>query len=256
MSASANTPGLVRLQAVEGTVNLRDVGGYRADGGTVQWRTLYRSDGLHRLTDAGLEAFSKLGVSEVLDLRDDMERERAPDRLPAGVRLTPMPIFPSAHDHIARNLDVEQLTEMIYVEHAKALTGAVNHLAAEARSGDGAALVHCTAGKDRTGAVVALTLSAIGVDRDDVLHDYAETEKHLAGPWLDEHLDLVLALGMEVTDAVRGLIGASPLPALDRALKGIEREYGSVRDYLISHGLSEQGIERLHRRLVTRAAAS
>lgn len=247
-----------RLLDIDGTFNLRDVGGYRADGGSVAWQRLYRSDGLFGLTDAGLQAFEKLGIRQVIDLRDDEERGRAPNRLPVNVEMTPFPIFPSANAHFHRNLGIFELTELILHQHASNVVGAISVLSApttdpvdEAR----AALVHCTAGKDRTGAVIALTLTAVGVARDDVLHDYAETEKNLAGTWLDNHLELVRSYGVEVTEQVRELVGGSPIPALDKALKSVEHEFGSVRDYLLHHGLPEDSIARLHARLVQQPPA-
>src|SRR5690606_10123958 len=64
---------LVRHIPAEGTYNLRDVGGYRADGGAVKWRTIFRSDALHRLTASGKRTIVDLGVGRVIDLRDRRE---------------------------------------------------------------------------------------------------------------------------------------------------------------------------------------
>lgn len=240
-------PALNRLQRVEGTHNLRDVGGYRADGGTTAWGRIFRSDGLHRLTPQGLNALQALKVKNVIDLRDDNERLIAPDLLPDGATLIPQPIFPDAFAHVQQNLDVAALTELIYLQYADSLASTLQLLS----HAEGASVVHCTAGKDRTGAVIALTLTAVGVDRDDVLHDYAETEQNLKGPWLEQHLELLRKAGAEITPEVLALVSASPAPVLERALKLIDHEYGSVRDYLVRHGLKESSIESLHSRLVS-----
>ncbi|MFP3381581.1 tyrosine-protein phosphatase, partial [Bacillus sp. SIMBA_069] len=68
-----------------------------------------------------------------------------------------------------------------------------------ADSGEDPVLVHCTAGKDRTGLVVALALLAAGVDREDVVADYAQTADNLAGPWADAMLERMRAAGATVS---------------------------------------------------------
>lgn len=237
----------MRYRNVDGTHNLRDTGGYRVGNSTTRFDTLFRSDGLHRLSDAGKQAFTELGIRHVIDLRDDTEREVHPDALPDGVQLTPHSIFPSALSHIGEQLDVVSLTERIYHDYAPNTVAALNVIA----STDEATLVHCTAGKDRTGAVIALTLTAVGVDRDDVFHDYAETETRLRGAWLDAQLRALDRLGYEVNDTVIGLLSGSPVEAIDAAMSRIDREYGSVETYLLRQGLDEATIERLATRLVS-----
>lgn len=240
-------PALNRLQQVDGTHNLRDVGGYRAEGGTTAWGRMFRSDGLHRLTPQGLVALQALEIRNIIDLRDDNERLLAPDLLPDGAQLIAQPIFPDAMAHVQQKLGVGALTELIYLQYADTLADTL-HLLSHT---EGASVVHCTAGKDRTGAVIALTLTAIGVDRDDVLHDYAETEHNLKGPWLEQHIESLRHAGAEITPEVLSLVSSSPAPVLDRAFKLIEHEYGSIRDYLLTHGLQESSIESLHSRLVS-----
>ena len=256
-----------RLLPVEGTYNLRELGGFRADGGRTRFGTLFRSDALAALGDRGREQLAELGVARVIDLRDDAERRFAPDALPASAALVAHPIFPSAHAHVARRLDIYGLTEVIYLEHADTLAAALGLLAgAAARPAGstpdrdpgagspaaftGATLFHCTAGKDRTGAVAALALLAVGVDRDDVLDDYAASEANLRGAWLEEHTAIVRARGIEITPEIAGLLGTTPADALERALVAVEREHGSVRDYLRAAGFTDAGIERLHAALV------
>lgn len=237
----------VRHIPAEGTYNLRDVGGYRADGGTVKWRTLFRSDALHRLTPSGVRVLQELNIERVLDLRDAVEISAHPDALPHTVRHEHHPIFPSANDNILRGLNVDRLTELIYLQHAETLASALTKIAQDPSP----TIVHCTAGKDRTGAVIALTLASIGVDRDDILDDYAATQDFLQGEWTEHHLNALRRHGVELTEDLLSLVSHSPLPTLERALKTLDREFGSVRDYLIQHGLSEASFERLQRNLVS-----
>ena len=235
---------------VEGTHNLRDLGGLRADGGVTRSGSLFRSDALARLGDRGRSQLAALGITRVIDLRDDRERGHAPDALPEATELIPHPIFPSVSAHVTAGLDIYALTELIYLEHGDALASAVALIADRAASPGGATLFHCTAGKDRTGAVAALALMAVGAERDDVLDDYAASEANLRGAWLDEHTEMVRARGIEVTPELVGLLGSTPAEALERALQAVERRHGSVRDYLRDSGIGNAEIERLHAALV------
>lgn len=233
---------------VDGTYNLRDLGGFRADGGSTRPGTLFRSDALAQLSPLGRQQFADLGVVRVVDLRDERERLRSPDILPDTAALVAHPIFPSAEAHIGRRLDIFSLTELIYLEHGDTLAAAVTMLA-EPGAG-GATLFHCTAGKDRTGAVAALALLAVGVDRDDVMHDYAASEAHLSGEWFETHIRLLRGLDIEVTPLVEQLVGRTPIEAIDRALAAVERLHGSSRDYLRANGVADDALERLHALLV------
>src|SRR4051812_36132518 len=77
-----------RHVALEGCLNLRDLGGYRTlDGRVVRRRCVFRSDALHALTDEDLDAVAELGIRVVFDLRNEVERARWPNRLPSGVEL-------------------------------------------------------------------------------------------------------------------------------------------------------------------------
>lgn len=236
-----------RLIPVDGTANFRDLGGYRADGGWTKWGELFRSDGLHRVTDQGKRELADLGVKRVIDLRDAQEVKMSPDAELAGAQMVHHPIFKSAHEHVAAEIGIMELTEIIYLNHGDTLADTVRMLADDTT---GATIFHCTAGKDRTGAVAALTLTAVGVDRDDVLHDYELTEQNLAGPWLEHHLDMLRGVGVTLTPKILELVGDSPVVALEQAFSSVESRYGSVRDYLLQNGLNEGALENLHARLV------
>ncbi|RGE17632.1 tyrosine-protein phosphatase [Leucobacter sp. wl10] len=240
-----------RLIAIEGTYNFRDLGGYRADGGTIRSGALFRSDALHRIGDRGRAQLSDLGVARVVDLRDERERAHLPDMLPEGASLVASPIFPDAAVHVVEKLDIVALTELIYLQHSDTLSASVALLADDDDpAGSVATVFHCTAGKDRTGAVAALTLLSAGVDRDDVVGDYAASAEHLRDVWLVQRLEDMRRAGVEITPMLEGLVGSTPIAAIEGALSGIERRYGSVRDYLLANGLSEAQLERLHDRLV------
>ncbi|WP_345764155.1 tyrosine-protein phosphatase [Diaminobutyricibacter sp. McL0608] len=234
---------------VPGTYNFRDVGGYAASGGRIRSGKLFRSDGIHDLGDAGRQELRELGIGLVIDLRDDFEVEAMPDDL-AGldVRAVRLPVFEgSGASHDTVGISLEALYERILTLHADAVISALRELA---HSGDDAVLIHCTAGKDRTGIVVALALLAAGVDRDTVVADYAESEANLSGQWLDAMVELVKSHDVEITPSLRILLGGSPPEALRGAIDAIEKKHGSVRQYLLDAGLGELDMASLRSVLV------
>lgn len=120
---------------------------------------------------------------------------------------------------------------------------------------DGGVLVHCTAGKDRTGMVTALTLLSLGVDRQVVLDDYALTHANLVGEWTDRFLSRHSG-GPQLPKNLLEVLNGSPTDVLDRALDRIDQEYLGPREYLRAHGLSDADFMLLRRRLVTPALAT
>ncbi|ROS76478.1 tyrosine-protein phosphatase [Cellulomonas sp. PhB143] len=172
-----------RLVRLDGTANLRDVGGYRtADGHWVEMGEMYRSDALDRLTDADLTVLEGLDVRTVMDLRTDDEVAAAPDRVPAGARDVHLDVLgttasfapTSATD--SERLMVEAERTMVSSDAARAAyTTVLDH--ADDR---GAILFHCTAGKDRTGWASATILTALGVPRETVEADYLASNDYRA----------------------------------------------------------------------------
>lgn len=232
---------------VEGTYNFRDIGGYKTNAfEQTKWKTLFRSDAFHNLTDKGAQDFHVLNIKEIVDLRDNHERSRFPNKVPNGVNLNSHPIFPSALSHVDRNLNIQSLTDLIFFEHADAVASAVKFLSQIKTP----VVIHCTAGKDRTGAVIAATLSVIGVDRDQILEDYELSEKNLSGLWLEKNIAGLKKINRPITEDIISLIASSPLPVMEKTLKTIDQKYGSVTDYLIKNGLTETNISDLHKNLI------
>jgi protein-tyrosine phosphatase len=239
-----------RRITLPGTVNLRDVGGYPVAGerkaGTVRWGTLLRSDALHRLDDSGRAALSAFGLRTVVDLRTDEEVTAAPSALDdAGVRTWHVPVFDAA---AIGGLPPELAAVYRYMidECGAAIAAAIGHLCE-----DGAlpGLVHCTAGKDRTGLVVALVLEVVGVPDEVIAADYALS---------DAYLDTSTAKAISRIRAIGGIgrwldlgaLGASPQVMHD-ALARVRSRSGSVREYLIGNGLNARDLGNLRAALVT-----
>lgn len=168
----------------DGAPNFRDLGGYAAaDGRQVQWRRVFRSGHLADLTDDDLTLFESLNVGFVCDLRFDGERERRPSRFFERVRPEVMTtnLWPGSGDAFVKHVrDGTLNAEFTSGFMEEIFRGFVNNLADQFAAAfarlldaqDGAVLMHCTAGKDRTGFAAAALLLALGVDRDTVVEDY------------------------------------------------------------------------------------
>ena len=110
-----------RLVPLEGTLNFRDLGGYRtADGRQVRWGRVFRSDALGTLTDADLTYLEHLGVRLVCDFRDDLETQRAPSRVPdhPDLRIERFPIG-AGGDTTDVSAEREGLTDMVAGREAR-----------------------------------------------------------------------------------------------------------------------------------------
>lgn len=235
--------------SVNGTYNFRDVGGYPTLEGRVRHGRLLRSDGLYRLGDEGKRHLSELGVGVIIDLRDDFEVGVMPDDLDGlDLRVVHLPLFEgSGASQGEAAVSLSTLYRRIVTQHAEVVARAIRELLA---TEDTPVLVHCTAGKDRTGIVVALALLAVGVDRGLVVDDYARSEDNLSGEWLENMIAIIVQHGGTETPELRVLMGGSPGEVLHSVLDELEAEHGSVRQYLLKAGLTLDELDRLHDALV------
>ncbi|WP_240665756.1 tyrosine-protein phosphatase [Agromyces sp. LHK192] len=233
---------------VPGTYNFRDVGGMTAATGTIRHGVLYRADGLARLGEAGRERLVELDVRRVIDLRDDFETDALPDDVEGlDIDLVRLPVFEGSARSQSLGYSLDSLYERIVTQHAGVVAEAIRDIATER---DGAVVVHCTAGKDRTGVVVALALLAVGVDREQVVADYEVTEANLAGEWLEGMVALVGSHGVADSPALRMLMGGSPRSAIESVIDLVEREHSSAREFLLASGVTLDELASLEARLV------
>jgi hypothetical protein len=238
---------------LDGAVNVRDLGGLpTADGGKTADGRLLRADNLQELTPADVDKLVRdVGVTTVVDLRSTAELESegpAPLDAVASLRHAHHPVLPelgSATDVIAGALllrhdqDRARYPEdpicghyLGYLEdRPEEVVGAMRSIATAA----GAALVHCAAGKDRTGVVVALALSAAGVRPEAVIADYAAT---------GERLDAILARLLRSPTYATDLEGKPaevhvPRPLTMAAFLAQLDARGGATGWLAAHGFTE-----------------
>lgn len=258
--------------AIEGLHNFRDTGGtaLRA-GGETRAGELFRSDALGTMTDAGVEAFAQTLIGVVVDFRTPQERAALPDRLPAGrdIEVVELSILEGAMAELAQQfpasggpLTEEQRAavaariptlEQLYIgmlQHgADAFAEVARLVSASTDTAPTAVLVHCTAGKDRTGVAVALLLDAVGAERAAVVADYAASQANLAGEWADGMVQTIASFGLPLTPELVTLVTGTPPEAIEKALAWVDATHGGAAQYLRSGGLSEDELAALRARL-------
>ena len=260
-------------------VNLRDVGGIATvDGGAVAPGRLLRSDNLQGLTPADVDTLLDLGVTDVVDLRSDYERaaegpgplirtdvvhhphsffrewrdgvgEDKEATAPAAVDARPETVPDEALPWVdlEPSVAVDDRVASIYlsylVDRPDSVVGGLRDIAAA----PGAALVHCAAGKDRTGTLVALALTLVGAEREAVVADYAASSERTL-----QILDRLIARDT-YAENLRGRPVTSHLshPETMRAfLAHVDASYGGVEPMLAEIGWTHEDTARLRAKLL------
>jgi protein-tyrosine phosphatase len=165
---------------------LRDVGGYTtADGREVRWRTILRADSLHRLSLPAQQELLAYGVRTVLDLRRDIEVEHWPNVFANSprVRYARVDLAPLGGVTEITESPLESIYRAILDHRQKEIAAALQILR---EGGCFPAVIHWTAGKDRTGLIIALLLGLAGVDHETIARDYALSSEFLGPPYFQE----------------------------------------------------------------------
>lgn len=239
--STGNTSHFIPLQ---GCFNFRDLGGYRTrEGRTVRSGVLFRADALHFMTPEDM-AFvqTSLGLSTVVDLRNPDEADAA-GRWPGDGSSVSYRSIPFLEDrdisHPGEGVDpVVRLTEIytwIIANAGERVARALNLLA---ESETLPAVVHCTAGKDRTGVLSAIVLGLLGVDDEQIMADYCLTNQVIG----------VLGERLRQRPGNEGrplyLFEAQPR-AMERALSDINNGWGGPEGFVLAHGVGPETIQRL-----------
>lgn len=257
---------------MEGLANLRDVGGMPTDdGGEIVPGRLLRSDNLQALTPADIDRLLGLGLTDVVDLRSEFEAEsEGPGPLIGhpSVRVHQHSLFREWREGVGEDkpdvrpdavpdeaLPWVDLTPTVESDHPVAsiylsyladrpdsVLASLRHIA----YADGATLVHCAAGKDRTGTIVALALSAAGADRRAIVADYAASTERM------EAIVERLLSTRTYAENLRGRPMSSHIThpeTMQVFLEFVDDQYGGVVSLLAKMGWTADDDDRLRTKL-------
>ena len=241
-----------RELSIDGLVNIRSLGGMPTkDGRTVRHGRVYRSDNPKSLTDLGREHFrTTVDPSVVIDLRMSLEVEREGYDLGEGIVLINCPMTPQSGvnqeqidagmcdnliDDYMRQIDVNGS----YVAQA---------LAVIADPANRVVVIHCTAGKDRTGIVVAMLLDILGVSHELIVEDYHLTTKNMAP--VIERIRNAPVFKENGLAAAPDWIFASDQITMEGFLERMTATYGGAEGWALQHGLGQVEIDLLRAELL------
>jgi protein-tyrosine phosphatase len=240
-----------RRVELDGAVNVRDIGGYRSSCGLEVLRgRLFRGDALSQLSDPDVERLDRLGLRTVIDFRTPGEiLLSGSDRLPSGVELASLPVgggdLGSVYELISSGDHERQRRELGDGRAAEFMVEVNRGFVADARQREafGAALLlvsapgrqpllyHCSGGKDRTGWMTAIVLTALGVPREVVLRDYLLSNDFHRTGYYKLRLDLVKTGIVADPELLRPILEQSPT-YLGAAFEEAERRFGTFGGFL------------------------
>ncbi len=242
--------GKKRYLKFSGTRNFRDLGGYQTTNGRVtRWKTLYRSDHLHKLSDTDFRYLEAMRLDKIIDFRAEHEKDAEPDRIPFNmdVLLVHIPILDlstevwrNSRDRFIndnmRNIDPVKFMMGTSVDLAVRFAPKMRQFFQELLSSKGfPVLFHCAAGKDRTGFAAAILLRILGVPLEVVMEDYLLSNQYYFASQ-EFNLRLIRLLkGEKYAEVVKGFLEVRP-EYLSASFDTIDRKFGSFDRY-VSEGL-------------------
>lgn len=246
--------------------NCRQLGGYQTiDGKTVKSGILLRSGKLSKLDEDGIKAFNEMNITEIVDLRIPEEISHKPDPEFKNVTTYKINLADTASlfykysvlgvevktnnckeivDSIAKtpmNLGEMYIAGIIDSDYGQKALHEIFKVFVNHKSG--AILWHCSGGKDRTGIVAALLLSALNVDRETILNDYELTNDFVRGQRIGMKIVSWFYSSDEKEEERVATIAGVKREFMEKTLNHIDKKYGSPVDYLTKQvGLSEEDI--------------
>jgi protein-tyrosine phosphatase len=230
---------------LSGASNFRDLGGYpTADGRTVRWRQIFRSNHLGHLTDDDATVLRQLGVRSAFDFRGSEERTAAMCGM-AEITVHSLPVEPTvvaALRAIAAGgtpLSADHAIEVMresYSGYVQKNTERYRTLFAHLLEDSAPLVIHCTAGKDRTGFACALILHTLGVSQETISEDYLLTNQYYRRD--PNH-------SSDLPDDIKQVLGSVRDAFLAAAFEAIDADYGDLETYL-RDGLGLGKVERAH----------
>jgi protein-tyrosine phosphatase len=242
---------------IESVINFRDLGGYRnRDGHVVAWRRVFRSGDFRHITGADITRIKEeIGLRTVIDLRTAQETEIQGSGLLSepGIRHYNIPFIGGDDSRQEQERIYRECTNMgeFYLQlvrkelFGKKIAEAIKIIAAPANH---PLVFHCAVGKDRTGILSAILLSILDVEDEIIIEDYT-----LSAPAIKR---LLISMVKNPTSAefvkhVPDYFWDAAPESMEVFLSSMRREYVSIADYLITHGVKNSQIQSLKKTLLT-----
>ncbi|WEV63939.1 tyrosine-protein phosphatase [Bifidobacterium sp. ESL0732] len=236
---------------IDGVPNSRGIGGYPTqDGHKLRDGLFFRTAGLNFLGKHGVDDLHRLNIKEVVDLRDPLEVEQWPYTLPDDIHVDRVPLLKTSMtdqggmEQVAKGIDMAEMYHDIVFGSAEQIVLILRKLLQD----DGhPMLIHCTAGKDRTGITAGILMSLLGVSDDMVVSCYAQSGANLGAAFKKAVMKGLTndEKGVGQITAAQTAMLASPPELMRGVLDSVKDEYGSVEQYCLQNGMREDEVAGL-----------
>jgi len=225
---------ICKILEIEGATNVRDLGGYKARGGSsTSYGRFLRSGGLSKLSEKGIQQLLAAGVDCIIDLRSRSEVEKLPSAIGKmhGIDVYHIPMLDFIQSEIAQGtIKLPDTLEEIYLHIIEKGQEDFRRVFEVFAMDYRCILFHCTAGKDRTGMSAMLLLTLAGVDKETILEDYSYSYE--------------LNCITEVKGVPTSLLESNK-STLAYAIELLERDYGGGVEYIKAAGVTAAQISAI-----------
>jgi len=253
--------------SVDGSINLRDFGGYTNNAGQIVKKgSLFRCGAMSDIPPHAFDDFAALDIGVICDLRsiEEVDSAPTPTSSPFDCRVH-IPIWPGSSNQFQdsvsnkeagpKKADFIEFMRLVTRDIARDHVEAYKQLIKELMDTERGFLLHCSAGKDRTGFGAAIILTILGVDHDTVMHDYLVSNEsselflrmrsRMENNILDKNLDV------KIDDEIIRVLSGVRAEYLTGAFEEIDQHYGGIDGYLEAIGVTAAEKAHLEARLLT-----
>ena len=230
-------------------MNCRDLGGFAAAGGVTRYGVFLRSEAPCAVTAKGIKTLKEYGLTGSFDLRSSQEIEWRPSALAEQFSYKVHSLSGGAETFDPANLPAGEFSwDKVYIHRVQNHQDWVRETVTACAEAEGCVLFHCTTGKDRTGILSCCLLGAVGVSREDIAADYCVSQVYL-----QEMFEAMRNGSLTIRPGpshFEEYVFQTPFTAMTRLWDFLTQTYGSVREYLLHTGVTEDTLRKLGKKFV------